>query len=131
MLLEIEGKRYPVVTPSDATLSDLLAIKRETGLSVTEVHEMSEVFDGLKGKALEAAIESHLDEFLWLQALTVWLSRKKAGDDVSFEEACDVPYESIREIPEPGDHAVSNKATAKRAVKKATKKASPDSTDPQ
>lgn len=61
MLLEIDGKRYPMVGPGQATLADLVALKRETGVGVAQLQVLAELFDGLEGKELEDAAKEHLD----------------------------------------------------------------------
>jgi len=116
MLLEIEGKRYPMVTASEATLADLIAIKRQTGISVGELQECADLFDGLDEKDAEKVAEKYPDEALVVFGVSVWLSRRAAGEHLTLEEACAVPLDKIRQIAEPGDKATPKKKAAKKAA---------------
>jgi hypothetical protein len=115
MLLEIEGKRYPMVSAGEATLADLIAIKRQTGFSVGELQEMADLFEGLDEKEAEAAADAHPDEALVMFGIAVWLSRRSAGESLTLEEACALPMDKIRQIAEPGDKAPAKKKAAKKA----------------
>lgn len=124
MLLEIDGKRYPLITAEEATLADLLAIRRQTGTGVGELQELLERFDGLTPKEIEAMAEEDadvIDDSLLAYGISVWLSRRHAGEDLTLEQACAVPLDAIRQIAEPGDH-VEGAATpaAKKSAKKKT-----------
>lgn len=116
MLLEIEGKRYPMVSADEATLADLIAVKRQTGISVSELQEIADIFEGLDGKAAEKAAEDHPDEALVMFGVAVWLSRRAAGESLTLDEACAVPMDKIRQIAEPGDKAPAKKKAAKKAA---------------
>lgn len=115
MLLEIEGKRYPMVSAGEATLADLIAIKRQTGIGVGELQELAAAFEGLEGDEAEKAAESHPDEALLLFGVAVWLSRRAAGESLTLDEACAVPLDKIRQIAEPGDKAPAKKKAVKKS----------------
>lgn len=115
MLLEIEGKRYPMVSAGEATLADLIAIKRQTGISVGELQELASLFDGLDGDEAEKAAEQYPDEALLMFGVAVWLSRRAAGESLTLDEACAVPMDRIRQIAEPGDKSEPKKKAAKKA----------------
>lgn len=120
MLLEINGKRYPMVTADEATLADMIAVKRQTGVSVKELQDMVQLFDGLDEAEQEKVLDENPDEGMLVFGIAVWLSRRAAGEtDLTLEEACAVPLDQIRQIAEPGDH------TAKKSSKKAAKKSDP------
>jgi hypothetical protein len=40
----------------------------------------------------------------WLIAVAIWVARKKAGDDVTFDQAVDVPLDEIVWLKEPRDY---------------------------
>jgi hypothetical protein len=116
MLLEIEGKRYPMISADEATLADLIAIKRQTGIGVGELQEIAALFEGLEGEAAEKAAEEHPDEALVMFGVAVWLSRRAAGESLTLDEACAVPMDKIRQIAEPGDKAPAKKKAAKKSA---------------
>ena len=116
MLLEIDGTRYPMVGVDDATLADLIAIKRQTGIGIAELQEVTERFEGLDETEIEAAAEADPDGALLVMGVSVWLTRRAAGEThLTLEEACAVPMDRIRQIPEPGDRKASKKAAKKAA----------------
>lgn len=124
MLLEINGKRYPMVTAGEATLADLLAIKRQTGVGIKELQDVVAKFEGLSEKESAKVAEENPDDALLTFGVAVWLSRRGAGEiDITLEEACAVPLDQIRQIAEPGDNVEAAKPAAKKAAKKA---ATPD-----
>jgi hypothetical protein len=120
MLLEIDGKRYPMVNADEATIADLIAIERQTGVGVLELQEMSQRFEGLSDAESKQAAEEDPGAAMLMFGIALWLSRRKAGEtSLTLEEACDVRLDDIRMIAEPGD----KKAEAKPAAKKTSKKA--------
>jgi hypothetical protein len=62
----------------------------------------------------EAVAEANPDEAVLLFGVSVWLTRRKAGEtNLTLEEACAVPLDTIKQIPEPGDHKPAKKAAKK------------------
>ncbi len=55
---------------------------------------------------LRAARAEQADDGLLGLAIIVFLSRRKAGDRVTFAQACDVDVDEVEWIPEPADAAV-------------------------
>lgn len=105
-MLEIDGKRYPLVGAGEATLADLIALRRQTGLGVGELQALTEGFADLEGDELQAALEANpsaTDDMLIAMGITVWLSRRRAGEDLTLDEACAFPLDKIRHVAEPGD----------------------------
>lgn len=115
MLLEIDGKRYPMVGAGEATLADLIAIKRQTNVGVGELQELAELFEGAEGDEADAIAEQHPDEALLMFGIAVWLSRRAAGESLTLDEACSMPLDKIRQIAEPGDKAEPKKKTVKKS----------------
>ncbi len=68
----------------------------------------------------EDEAEQHPDKYLVL-AVTVWATRRTAGEKVSFEEAIDVPMLNITLLPDPEDKKPGKPKARKGTAKKATK----------
>jgi hypothetical protein len=107
--LMIDGREYPTVTHENASLLHLFELKQQTrdftedgkGLGMAALEEI-----GRQATAAQAAGETPDDVDLW-SAVVVFLSRRSAGDKVTFLEAIDIPVASLQSIPEPGDEAPS------------------------
>jgi hypothetical protein len=105
--MKIDGREYPAVDHSNASLLHLMDLKTQTaklglgpggkGLGMAALQAI-----GTDSAQAQAAGEVPEDADLWM-AVMVFLTRRAAGDDVSFLEAIDVPIGSIEVIPEPGD----------------------------
>jgi hypothetical protein len=103
--LLIDGREYPAVDHSSASLLHLMELKQQT-------REFTEDGKGLGMAALQAIgvsaaqaqAEGEVPEGadLWM-AVMVFLTRRAAGEKLSFLEAIDVPLGSIEVVAEPGD----------------------------
>jgi hypothetical protein len=102
--LLIDGREYPAVDHSNASLLHLMELKQQT-------RDFTEDGKGLGMAALQAVgasaaaradgeVPENAD--LWM-AVMVFLTRRAAGEKVTFLEAIDVPLGSIEFLPEPGD----------------------------
>lgn len=98
MRMIIEGRDYSVNGIGRLSLFDLLELKRQTGLSVEEFQSGLAAMDG----ATSAGVLSDEKSLVALGAL-VWLTRRKAGEVLTFEQACDFPLETLEIVAEPGD----------------------------
>lgn len=109
MKIVISGKEYPVATQNDATLADFVALKDATGLTRKDLRELGERVS----KMTEAEAEDSEDAML-ATGVTVWLTRRRAGEHLTLEEACDFPLAQLQFIVEPGD-AIAAPAAAGEA----------------
>jgi hypothetical protein len=127
MLFVIQGRKYPADSLQDISLADMLAVKRQTGMSMTELDaalnklvEESSTTEGGPG------MESLDDASLFALATMIWLARRHAGEkSLTLEEAADFPLRELSMEAEPGD-LPNRPARRARAAKKApaTKRAS-------
>lgn len=109
MKLVIAGRDYPAVNHATASLLHLMELKQQTkdftddgkglGMSALEAIGRSAAAQGEAGQTPENAD-------LWM-AVMVFLTRRGAGEKVTFLEAIDVPLASIEVITEPGDEATA------------------------
>lgn len=80
----IRGKSYEASNIVDLPLNDLRNLKRETGVTVGEFRELTKA---MRGKTIEQIL---MDESALLaMSVIIWASRRKAGEDVTLEQACD------------------------------------------
>lgn len=98
MKLIINGKQYAGVSLDQATLADWIALKTATGLSRADLIEQAKACEGLTVEEL-----GQRDEAILLTGISVWLSRRHAGERLTLEEACDVPMTDIEFVAELGD----------------------------
>jgi hypothetical protein len=105
--LLIAGREYPAVDHSSASLLHLMQLKQQTR-DFTEdgkglgMHALQAI--GASAAAAQAEGEVPENADLWM-AVMVFLTRRAAGENVTFLEAIDVPLESIQVVSEPGDEA--------------------------
>lgn len=98
MKIIIEGRTYQAASPDDAQLSDLVALKRDTGLSKKDIRELGERVEAMSEDEAEDS-----EEALLSLAVMVWLTRRKAGEFLTMEQACAFPFNELQFIPEDGD----------------------------
>jgi len=101
MKIRISGSDYDPALLSKLSLFDLLELKKQTGLTVDDLQDNLAAAgegDDDGGKSLLAS-EAGL---LSVGAL-IWLARRKAGERLTLEEACDFPLEELSFVEEPGD----------------------------
>ena len=67
-------------------MSDLLRLQKDTGLTRKDLRLMRERVAALPQDEIEES-----EDALILTAVTVWLARRKAGEQLTMEEACDFP----------------------------------------
>lgn len=95
MKIIIEGRTYPLI---EATLADHLALKAATGLSRADLEDMH-----ARVRAMTPRERERSDESLLLAGITVWFARRRAGEELTLEQACDVPMSAVEFVREPGD----------------------------
>jgi hypothetical protein len=98
MKIRISGVEYNAALLGQLTLFDILELKRQTGLSVDELQS---AFADVDPDNPEAAMRSE-DTLVGFGAV-IWLARRKAGERLTFEQACDFPLDQLEFVAEPGD----------------------------
>lgn len=86
MKIHIGDKTYSTMGEGSASLSDLLRLQKDTGLTRKDLRLMRERVAALPQDEIEES-----EDALILTAVTVWLARRKAGEQLTMEEACDFP----------------------------------------
>lgn len=104
MRFVIDGKMYSATTVKALTLRDILTFNRDAeregwGLSWGDIEPLFAQVEALKD---ETEKRRHPGT-LWLLALTIWASRRAAGETVSFGECIDIPLERVDFIADPQD----------------------------
>lgn len=95
MKIIIEGTTYPLL---EATLADFLALKAATGLTRVDLEDLH-----LQVRGLSERERNRSDDALLLAGITVWFARRRAGENLTLEQACDVPMSAVEFVREPGD----------------------------
>ena len=87
MRIVIEGREYDAANLAKVTLLDALELKKQTGMSLADIEEGMKTADD--GSLLE-------DEgALKALAAFMWITRRRAGENITFNEAADVPMADI------------------------------------
>lgn len=100
----IGSKVYDVKDVEDLSLWLLLELQSETAdtarpLDVATVQQMAATIDKLPD---DDARKTHPDA-PWLLGVTIWASRRMAGEEVTFREAIDFPMRQLTFLPAPAD----------------------------
>lgn len=117
MLLIIQGREYPAAAIEDLSITDLMAVKRQTGMDMAG---MQELLTRLAERAPQIDSGGALDDDdLIGLALTVWIARRRAGEkSLTMEEAADFPLRELEFRPEPGD-AIGEDPAPNRGARRA------------
>lgn len=144
MRVRINGKSYQLAAPAELSLRDLIELERVTtamGMPVNLgiLEEWQAEINAIKAptKAERNRLVGANPHAQWMFAVNLYASRRKAGDEVTFDECLDMSPMDAQWEPEDGDEepdptgrplplkasAVAVKRPADRA-KKSTRKAS-------
>jgi hypothetical protein len=106
MRFQIGDRTYNVDAINKASLTDILNLKKFTGLTLAEVQEGHARLQSFTNP------EDALSDTSALMALgaAIWLARWKGGDKLTFEEACDFPLDELVILPDPGDQPAEQDA---------------------
>lgn len=102
MKIVIKGREYDPQSAAQATLWDLRELKRETGLSLDQIQNRLAAVGQLPETEQAAAIFAgdNLDALLAL----IWLLRRRAGEQLSLEQATnDFAVSELEMIADEGD----------------------------
>jgi hypothetical protein len=120
MLFVIQGRKYPADSLQDISLADMLAVKRQTGMSMTELDAaLNKLVQESSAAESGPGMDTLDDASLFALATMIWLARRHAGEkSLTLEEAADFPLRELTMEAEPGD-LPNRPARRARAVKKA------------
>jgi hypothetical protein len=112
MKFKILDTVYDLGSLDRLSLIDILMLEKETRelgnpLRWSQVMQMSADLEALKTKEEKEAYP----DILWMSAITIWSSRRIAGDKVSFVEAIDFPMGDMIWLPDPEDHKEPERPT--------------------
>ena len=97
----IDGRMYNTASVDQISLKDLVLFKSQCadiGLPITWP-EVERAVDEISVMSTKDA--GNHPEFLTVIAVTIWISRRTAGDDLPFGDAIDVKMSSLTFLPEP------------------------------
>lgn len=134
MLFRSGGKVYELVERDQISLRDVVTFPRDAAKVLGEPYTWSQ-FEKL-AREVEALTEDEREEHPmapFVLAVTIWSSRRAAGDKISFDECLDEDFEWVAiKRPtdrEPGKRKGAKKAPAKKSPRKAPAKASRPAAD--
>jgi hypothetical protein len=102
MKIKIQGKEYPMASIGKATLFDVMEIKKATGMTIGEVEEHLTAMSTDSSEGTGAEMLSNPEALIALGAL-IWLTRRRAGEHLTLEQACDFPLDEMEFVAEEGD----------------------------
>lgn len=110
----IDGKVYTLGAVDDISLKDLVLFNTQAAdMGLTERwNDVERVATEINALTPEQA-ESHPDKLL-MTAVTIWVARRLAGDDLSFGDAIDLPLSKVKWIADPGDKKAKTNPTKPR-----------------
>lgn len=91
MKLIIGDVEYPLANINEASLDDLMALRKETGLGIKALRQHLDAVSTLDSDD----VLDDPDALLAIGAL-VWLARRKAGERLTLEQACDFPLAQLQ-----------------------------------
>ncbi len=110
MLIEIDGRRYPVAGIEDLELRHIAQLQYELGSGEFDGITSLRTVDQIKAEFgrwgnLSKAERATDPNALFLTCFTVWAARNLAGERLTLMEAISVPAASLRIVAEPSDNA--------------------------
>src|SRR4051812_21599330 len=100
--IDDSGRIYDLADVRMVSLKLILRLRREgerlgIDLDIDELERMQADLEKAEDKAARA---THPDAMMFL-AVSIWVSRQLAGEDLSFEEAIDFPLVDLEFLPDP------------------------------
>lgn len=122
---KLDGRTYEMTAINEISLRDLVLFNAQAAemggdFRWSDVEEAAAEMQAMKtvGEA-----SKHPRRNLVI-AVTIWISRRAAGDDLSFGEAIDFPMSSVEFLPSAEDRKPGPTKARKGPAKKSTRKAS-------
>lgn len=131
MRFKLDGKVYSTASLDEISLRDLVLFNtqaEEIGLTRkwSDVERVAHELETLPAKEADL----HPEKLLVI-AVTIWASRRLAGDQLTFGEAIDFPTSHLEWLPEPEDRKPGKGKGAKKApAKKSTRTSAPAAAAP-
>lgn len=127
---KIGKKVYTTAALDEVSLRDLVLFNTQAadmGLDAkwSDIERIAGEFDAMT----EAEAEKHPDALLMI-AVTVWVSRRVAGEDLTFGDALDFPLSQLDFLPEPKDRQ-PGKAKGAKKPRKSTQPSAPVAEPPE
>lgn len=98
MKVILGGTEYDLESVGRLTLWDGMELKKQTGITLNEFMERASKFTG------EESPTEYDDETLLMVGIMVWMARRRAGENLTLEQACDFPINELEIRPdEPPD----------------------------
>ncbi len=127
----IGGKTYRPESLQDISITDLRAIRQQTGRSMKEITASLESTAPADGTQAELDITEMDDDQLCALSVLFWHARRSAGENLTIEEAANFPLRTLTVELDPGDEtevpAAPNRVARRRATTKKTASRKPTS----
>ena len=104
MKIIVSGKEYEAVNIAKVTLLDQLELKRVCKVSLFDIEKNLENLARLSDED-EAMAAIGDEEVLRALVAFVWLTRRRAGEFVTFDEAADFPMAELEWVPDEDEAA--------------------------
>lgn len=110
MRFQIGAKQYSLQAIEEISLADLLRLEAELAeagrpLTIADIYDMDEQLQ----KITNDDERKRHPSAMMLLAVTIWASRRKSGDDVTFLEAVSFPMRQLKWLPDPQDRKAAAK----------------------
>lgn len=119
--ISIAGKVYDAADITNLSMKDILVFERETAemfgapLSWGEVEAWASEIEALPDDKQQLH-----QRFMLVNAVSLWATRRAAGDILTFSEALDTPMTQIVPVPETADHKPKVAQAGKARARKGT-----------
>jgi len=97
----ISGHEYSMATISKLTLWDTIELEKQTGLTVDDFSKRMEVMAA-------AQEDPTIPADMFVIGILVWLTRRKAGENLTLEQACDFPLDDMQVIEDETDQPAAD-----------------------
>lgn len=113
----IDGKVYSMSAIDAVSLKDLILFNTQAAdMGLAERwNDIERISTEINAMSTDEA-EAHPSKLLMF-AVTVWVSRRLAGEDLSFGEAIDIPLSSVTVLADPSDRQAKANPTKERKPK--------------
>ncbi len=102
MKFVIAGRDYDVASLGKVSLFDLLELKKSTGIDLDTMQQRLTEFDDREKFPRPEMVMGSADHLLALGAL-VWLVRRRNGELLTLEQACDFPLDELEVVLDEDD----------------------------
>lgn len=111
MKIVIAGREYPQPDFDRVTVWQQISFQKETGMTPKDIREMGERVQSMTQEQREDSTDA-----LIVAGIAIWIARASAGEDVTFQQACDIPFSDVQFVAEPGDEESPDPRPAPPAI---------------